>query len=71
MVHTPAEQGKVQAVNDFLVFAATASASFMSGSLLAHVGWLTINLTAVPLVAAVVLLAVWLVVRRKSDFAYK
>lgn len=71
MVHTPAEQGKVQAVNDFLVFAATASASFMSGALLASVGWFTINLTAVPLVAAVVLLAVWLVTRSKSDFAYK
>jgi len=62
-VHTNAERGKVQAVNDFLVFAATASASFMSGKLLHDYGWGTVNLVAVPFVAAVLTLTVWLALR--------
>jgi predicted MFS family arabinose efflux permease len=49
--YAPAERAKTQAAHDFLVFATTASASLLSGTLLAGFGWTTVNLIAMPLVA--------------------
>ncbi|EJZ19462.1 MFS transporter [Rhizobium sp. Pop5] len=57
--HTPAERGKVQGANDFLVFGTVACASFSSGSLLHSSGWETINWFVLPAVALVLVPLVW------------
>lgn len=66
-VYTPAERAKTQAANDFLVFGATATASFLSGKLLHTYGWETVNYTAVPFIILVTIAVVWLAVRRRSQ----
>ncbi|WP_174802730.1 MFS transporter [Martelella limonii] len=50
--HTPEERGKVQGLNDFLVFGSTATASFMAG-VLVHIdnGWSLMNWLVFPAVA--------------------
>ncbi len=58
--YTPSERAKVQASHDFTVYAATASAAALSGVLAAKAGWFVINLAALPLMAAVVGSALWL-----------
>lgn len=57
--HTPAERGKVQGTNDFLVFGVVAAASFFSGSLLHASGWETINWLIFPAVALILVPLVW------------
>jgi MFS family permease len=57
--HTPAERAKTQAANDFLVFASTATASFLSGKLLYVFGWETINLLTLPFALASAVLVLW------------
>ncbi len=49
--HRPEERNKVQAVNEFMVFGLVATASFLSGKLLHEVGWETLTVTYLPLVA--------------------
>jgi hypothetical protein len=49
------EQGKVQGLNDFIVFGAVAVASLGSGGLFNSVGWLGVNLAAIPIVAVAML----------------
>lgn len=49
--YRPEERGKVQGVNDFLIFGAVAVASFSSGQLLANVGWDWLNLFFFPVIA--------------------
>lgn len=51
--HTPEERGKVQGLNDFLVFGTVAAASFASGTLLTASGWELINWLIFPAVALV------------------
>lgn len=58
-VYSPAERAKTQAANDFLVFGATASASFLSGALLHNYGWQVINYAALPMVAIAGALILW------------
>ena len=58
--YTPAERSKTQSLNDFLVFGTVALASFGSGGLLTSSGWNIINWLMLPVVAAVLLLLVWL-----------
>lgn len=53
------EAAKVQGLNDFLVFGTVASASLMSGQLQQHFGWEVVNLGALPLLALVLILALW------------
>jgi MFS family permease len=50
--HGPEERNKVQAVNDFLIFASMAVASLSSGALLARYGWTTVTELGVPALAA-------------------
>jgi MFS family permease len=60
--YTPAERAKTQAAHDFLVFGTTASASALSGVLLSHYGWDTVNVIAAPfvvVVAGVVVALAW------------
>jgi len=66
-VHTAAERAKTQAVHDFMVFATTASSSFLSGQLLFNFGWELVNLIALPFIAAVTLLIVWYAFIRRNQ----
>lgn len=49
--HRPEERGKVQAFNDFVIFGFVAVCSFLSGSLLEHLGWNALNITLLVFVA--------------------
>ena len=48
--YRPAERGKAQALNDFLIFGTTASASFLAGFLQQEIGWIALNWMAIVLV---------------------
>jgi MFS family permease len=63
--YRPAERAKVQASHDFTVYLATASAAALSGFLQAKAGWAILNLAALPLMATVVTVAVWLLLRQR------
>jgi len=47
-VHSEAEKGKTQALNDFIVFGTVSLTALGSGGLLEWVGWLPLNLSIVP-----------------------
>lgn len=47
--YQPAEQLKVQAINEFLIFALVATATLSAGWLYDRFGWVTLNLSVVPL----------------------
>ena len=64
--YTPVERNKVQAANDFLVFAAVALASVASGGLLHFQGWEAVNVTVFPFVLFALGLLGWLVLHRRS-----
>lgn len=57
--HTPSERGKVQGMNDFLVFGTVAAASFFAGSLLHSSGWATINWFVLPMAAILLVPLLW------------
>jgi predicted MFS family arabinose efflux permease len=59
-----AERGKAQALNDFLVFATTASSSLLAGILQEHWGWLALNWVSVPIVAVAFGATGWLALNR-------
>ena len=54
------ERGKVQALNDFLVFGTTATASFLAGFLQERLGWFTLNWFSLVLLAFAVASVAWL-----------
>ncbi len=54
--YRPQEAGRVQAVNEQVVFGASAIASLSSGVLLQWLGWEAINLLAIPVAALTILL---------------
>lgn len=58
--YRPAERGKAQALNDFLVFGTTASCSFLAGWLQHNMGWVPLNWMSVALVAVSVVAIGWL-----------
>jgi MFS family permease len=58
--YRPEEKGKVQGVNDSLVFAAVAVASFSSGQLLSSVGWDWLNYGFFPVIALCLAMLAWL-----------
>jgi len=65
--YRPEERGKVQGLNDFLIFGSVAVASFASGSLFTSVGWVWINYLIFPVVAICVLaLAGTAIIRRRA-----
>jgi len=57
--HNAREKAKVQAANDFMVFGAVAVASLLSGHLLHHFGWETVNWAAAPFLLAAGGLVLW------------
>lgn len=54
--YRPQEAGRVQAVNEQIVFGSSAIASLSSGFLLQFVGWEAINLIAIPVATLTILL---------------
>lgn len=67
--YAPAERAKTQAANDFIVFSTVAASSLLSGSLLYHYSWQTVNYAALPFIALVALAIAWLMLRRSTAAA--
>ena len=60
------ERGKVQALNDFLVFGTTATASFLAGFLQERLGWTPLNWFSMALISVALLALGWLWLRPNS-----
>ena len=60
------ERAKAQALNEFVLFALIATASFGSGLLQQTVGWSWVNLAVVPGILAVAAASLWLRGRRRA-----
>ena len=58
--YRPAERGKAQALNDFLVFATTAICSLLAGFLQSRLGWLPLNLLSIVLILTATAAVAWL-----------
>lgn len=54
-VHSEAEKGKTQALNDFIVFGTVSVTALGSGALLDLIGWLSLNVMTVPFLILVAL----------------
>ena len=63
--YAPAEKAKVQGFFDFMIFASSASASFLAGALQHVYGWQVVNWVVLPLIAVAVILIVTMMVTRK------
>lgn len=59
-VHTEAERGKVQGINDLIIFSLVAIGALMAGQLLHRLGWEALNLAMLPLALLVTLATLWL-----------
>ena len=56
LTYQPQEKGKVQGMNDFLVFTTAAIASLFAGQTVETIGWMWVNLISLPLIAVAMLL---------------
>lgn len=71
--HTPEERGRIQGMNDMLVFGGVTLASLSSGALMncsggeAEAGWAAVNLAMVPFLALAGGALIWLVMRPTDD----
>ncbi|MCW5695503.1 MAG: MFS transporter [Bauldia sp.] len=65
--YTSAERGRVEGFNDFVVFGTMAAASLLSGELLDSAGWTGVNITVLPIVATVLALLLFLVMRQRRQ----
>lgn len=71
--HTPAERGRVQGMNDFLVFGMVTLASAASGGLMncsggsAAQGWTAVNLAMIPLLVLAAVSLIWLFFKEKGQ----
>ena len=65
--YRPSERSRVQAAHDFLVYATTATAAAASGFMQQQAGWAIINLTALPLMGAVMLATAWLAMKQRRQ----
>lgn len=73
--HTPEERGRMQGLNDLIVFGGVTCASFASGGLMncsgasAEAGWSAVNLAMAPLLVLAGGALIWLVLRPKDQTA--
>jgi len=65
--YRPSERGKAQALNDFLVFGTTATASFLAGFLQERMGWFPLNRASIGLILVAVLAVVWLRLQQRQE----
>lgn len=63
----PAEKGKIQGVNDTLVFSMSAMAAMGSGLLYANYGWKITNLVSLPFSALAACLIIYLMIKRHKS----
>ncbi len=70
--HTPEERGRIQGLNDLIVFGGVTLASLSSGGLMnctggdAATGWIAVNLAIVPLLTLAGGALIWLMLRPKE-----
>jgi MFS family permease len=64
--YRPSERGKAQALNDFLVFGTTATASFLAGFLQERLGWVPLNQASIVLIGIAAMAVVWLWAQRRQ-----
>ncbi|OJW17929.1 MAG: hypothetical protein BGO51_03365 [Rhodospirillales bacterium 69-11] len=67
--YRPAERGKAQAMNDFLVFGTTATCSLLAGLLQNRLGWFPLNYMSIVLIMIAVAAVGWLKLQRRGAFA--
>ncbi len=65
--YRPSERGKAQALNDFLVFGTTATASFLAGFLQERMGWFPLNRASIVLILIALMSVVWLRVQQSRQ----
>ncbi|MCW8983239.1 MAG: MFS transporter, partial [Gammaproteobacteria bacterium] len=65
------ERSKTQAINDVTVFSFAAAASLSAGVLQHHFGWEMVNLSALPMLAIILVALGWLVIKERSVVADK
>ena len=64
--YKPQERGRVQGINDLLVFGSVTIASFASGGLMncsgdsVIYGWISVNLAMIPLITLAAIALLWL-----------
>ena len=70
--HTPAERGRMQGLNDFVVFAGVSVASFASGGLMncsggsVQAGWSAVNMAMLPFLVLAGGALIWFALRPKE-----
>ena len=57
--YSMAERFRAQAVNEFLVFGISATASLLAGTVMFYFGWTTLMLVPIPLLAAICAALLW------------
>lgn len=57
--YSMAERFRAQAVNEFLVFGVSATASLLAGTVMFYFGWTTLMLIPVPILVAITVALVW------------
>ncbi len=62
--YRPAERGKAQAFNDFMIFGITAISSFLAGLLQERIGWIALNWASLALVMVGCAAVGWLALQR-------
>lgn len=62
----PAEKGRVQGINDTLVFSMSALAAMSSGVFYSSIGWKAMNLVSLPFCAVAISLIIYLMWKRES-----
>ena len=62
--YRPEEKAKAQGANDMSIFVMMVISSLTSGFLVSRAGWNTVNMLALPVLAAVAVAAVWLALRK-------
>ncbi len=70
--HAPSERGRMQGMNDFIVFGGVTLASFSSGGLMncsggtVHAGWQAVNMAMLPFLVLAGGALIWLALRPKE-----
>jgi MFS family permease len=64
-IDTPSERAKLQGTNDFIVFTLLAFASLFSGTVYHLLGWVWVNLLALPMIVISLAAVLWLAALRR------
>jgi len=65
--YAPSEKGKVQGLNDLMVFGMVTVASLTSGTILYFLDWRAVNFAAIPAIALALIATLWLVRSRAGQ----